>query len=46
MYDEFIKSNPIDINDYEFNKVCKNSSFALPGKDFFTLWSEDDNGGL
>ena len=46
MYDEFIKSNPIDINDYEFNKVCKNSSFTLPGKDFFTLWSEDDNGGL
>lgn len=46
MYNDFVKSNPIDINDSEFDKVCKNAFFTIAGKDFFTLWAEDNNGGL
>ena len=46
MYNDFVKSNPIDINDSEFDKVCKNAFFTISGKDFFTLWAEDNNGGL
>ena len=46
MYNDFVKSNPIDINDSEFDKVCKNSFLTISGKDFFTLWAEDNNGGL
>ncbi len=46
LYNEFVKENPIEINEYEFDKVCKNSSARLSGRDFFTLWSEEANGGL
>ena len=46
LYNEFVKENPIDINENEFNKVCKNSGSHLSGRDFFTLWSEEANAGL
>ena len=46
LYNEFVKENPIDINESEFDKVCKNSGSHLSGRDFFTLWSEEANAGL
>ena len=46
LYNEFVKENPIDINESEFDKVCKNSEAHLSGRDFFTLWSEEANAGL
>ena len=46
LYNEFIQENPIEINDSEFENVCKNSSIQLSGRDFFTLWSEEENGGI
>ena len=46
LYNEFVKENPIDINESEFDKVCKNPGSHLSGRDFFTLWSEEANAGL
>ena len=46
LYNEFVKENPIDINESEFDKVCKNPWSHLSGRDFFTLWSEEANAGL
>lgn len=46
LYNEFVRENPIEISENEFKKVCKNSSITLPGRDFFTLWSEEENGGI
>ena len=46
LYNNYAKENPIDINESEFEKVCKSPDIVLSGRDFFTLWSEEENGGL
>ncbi|PZW98314.1 peptidylprolyl isomerase PrsA family protein [Lachnoanaerobaculum umeaense] len=46
LYNEFIQENPVEINESELKNVCENSSVTLSGRDFFTLWSEEENGGI
>ena len=46
LYNNFVKENPIDINEGEFDKVCKHAFDNFSGRDFFTLISEDENAGL
>ena len=46
LYNDFVRENPIDINEGEFKKVCEHAFDEISGKDFFTLISEDENAGL
>ena len=46
LYNNYARENPIDINENEFEKGCKAPDDTRLGRDFFTLWSEEENGGL
>lgn len=46
LYNNFVKENPIDINEGEFDKVCEHAFDGFSGSDFFTLVLESEDAGL
>lgn len=46
LYNNFVKENPIDINEGEFDKVCEHAFDDFSGSNFFTLVLESEDAGL